>query len=223
MDVQSAQNLLQQHKDKFDAYYKLLVEWNEKINLTAITQHDEVFVKHFEDSLYGTNIIPKNAKLCDVGSGAGFPGIPLAVVREDLCVTLVDSLNKRINFLQTVAEQLNLNISCIHTRAEDAGKGKLRESFDVVCARAVARLNTLCEYCLPLVKVGGLFLAYKSAADEEVQESKNAIKLLGGKIDEIKKFKLSNGDLRSIIVIKKIAATPSKYPRGKGKERSLPL
>ena len=223
MDTQTALNLLNEHKEKFDAYYKLLAEWNEKINLTAITQYDEVFVKHFEDSLYGADLIPNNAALCDVGSGAGFPGIPLNIVRSDVNVTLIDSLNKRINFLQTVAEELNLNINCIHIRAEDAGRSTMRESFDVVCARAVARLNTLCEYCLPLVKVGGVFLAYKSVADEEVKESQNAIKLLGGRIEEVKKFNLSNGDGRSIVVIKKISATPQKYPRGKGKERSLPL
>ena len=223
MDIQTALNLIERNKEKFDAYYKLLAEWNEKINLTAITNYGEVFVKHFEDSIYGTDLIPQNASLCDVGSGAGFPGVPLSIVRNDVCATLLDSLNKRINFLQTVSEALNLNAKCIHMRAEDAGRNELRESFEVVTARAVARLNTLCEYCLPLVKVGGVFLAYKSISDEETAESKNAIKLLGGKIEDIKKFNLSNGDGRSIVVIKKISATPAKYPRGKGKERSLPL
>ena len=223
MDKAKNLELLNQNKEQFDKYFNLLVEWNEKINLTAITQYDEVMTKHFEDSIAGNNLVPQNATLCDVGTGAGFPGIPLKIVRDDIKLTLMDSLNKRVNFLQTVSDNLGLGAKCIHSRAEDAGKGIYREKFDVVTARAVARLNTLCEYCLPLVKVGGKFLAYKALVQEELEEGQKAIKILGGKVEQICKFDLSNGDSRSIVVITKVAPTPNKYPRGKGKERSAPI
>lgn len=223
MDKAKTLELLDQNKEQFKKYFDLLIDWNEKINLTAITQYDEVMTKHFEDSISGMSLVPQNASLCDVGTGAGFPGVPLKIVRDDIKLTLMDSLNKRVNFLQTVSDSLGLAADCIHTRAEDAGKGKYRESFDVVTARAVARLNTLCEYCLPLVKVGGKFLAYKALVEEELAESQKAIKILGGKVDTICKFDLSNGDSRSIVVITKVSPTPNKYPRGKGKERSAPI
>lgn len=223
MDKQKTLQLLQDKKEQFDKYHELLVEWNEKINLTAITEYNEVFVKHFEDSIAGESLVPQNATLCDVGTGAGFPGVPLKIVRKDIKLTLMDSLNKRINFLQTVSDQIGLGARCVHTRAEDAGKGDYRETFDVVTARAVARLNTLCEYCLPLVKVGGKFLAYKALVDQELEESQKAIKLLGGKVEKICRFDLSNGDGRCIVVISKVSHTPPKYPRGKGKERSAPI
>ena len=223
MDKAKTLELLNQNKEQFKKYFDLLIEWNEKINLTAITQYDEVMTKHFEDSIAGQSLVPQNASLCDVGTGAGFPGIPLKIVRDDIKLTLMDSLNKRVNFLQTVSDSLELGASCIHSRAEDAGKGIYREKFDVVTARAVARLNTLCEYCLPLVKVGGKFLAYKALVEEELEEGQKAIKVLGGKVEQICKFDLSNGDSRSIVVISKVAPTPNKYPRGKGKERSAPI
>ena len=223
MDKAKTLELLDQNKEQFKKYFDLLIDWNEKINLTAITQYDEVMTKHFEDSISGMSLVPQNASLCDVGTGAGFPGVPLKIVRDDIKLTLMDSLNKRVNFLQTVSDSLGLAADCIHTRAEDAGKGKYRESFDVVTARAVARLNTLCEYCLPLVKVGGKFLAYKALVEEELAESQKAIKILGGKVETICKFDLSNGDGRSIVVITKVSPTPNKYPRGKGKERSAPI
>lgn len=223
MDKAKTLELLDQNKEQFKKYFDLLIDWNEKINLTAITQYDEVMTKHFEDSISGMSLVPQNTSLCDVGTGAGFPGVPLKIVRDDVKLTLMDSLNKRVNFLQTVSDELGLDADCIHTRAEDAGKGKYRESFDVVTARAVARLNTLCEYCLPLVKVGGKFLAYKALVEEELAESQKAIKILGGKVETICKFDLSNGDSRSIVVITKVSPTPNKYPRGKGKERSAPI
>lgn len=223
MDKAKTLELLDQNKEQFKKYFDLLIEWNEKINLTAITQYDEVVTKHFEDSVAGQSLVPQNASICDVGTGAGFPGVPLKIVRDDIKLTLMDSLNKRVNFLQTVSDSLGLGADCIHTRAEDAGKGDYREKFDVVTARAVARLNTLCEYCLPLVKVGGKFLAYKALVEEELAESQNAIKILGGKVEQICKFDLSNGDSRSIVVISKVSPTPKKYPRGKGKERSAPI
>lgn len=223
METQNILRLLDDNADRFEKYYRLLVEWNEKINLTAITDRAEVQVKHFEDSLYGLEFIPQNASVCDVGTGAGFPGVPLKIARDDLKLTLVDSLNKRVNFLQNVSDALSLSVDCLHLRAEDAGQGRLRECFDVITARAVAKLNTLCEYCLPLVKVGGRFLAYKAAADDEIAQSQNAVQILGGKVEEVKKFCLSNGDSRTIVVIKKVKPTPPKYPRGKGKEKSMPL
>ena len=149
--------------------------------------------------------------------------MPLKIARNDIRLTLMDSLNKRITFLLGLTARLGVGAECVHTRAEDAARGKYRESFDVVTARAVARLNTLAEYCLPLVKVGGVFLAYKTADADELKEGARALKILGGQVEKTDVFTLSNGDSRSIIVIRKVSATPAKYPRGKGKERSAPI
>ncbi len=212
--------------EKFDLYYKSVVSYNEKVNLTAITDETEFCVKHFLDSIAAAKFLPKNAKLVDVGSGAGFPAVPLKIVRGDLSVTMIDALGKRVTFLNSVTEELGLkDIEAIHLRAEDAAKGELRESFDVVTARAVSELRTLAEYCLPLVKIGGRFVSYKSAnSDEEIKAAENAIKILGGKIEKIEDFCLPiSGEKRRLIVIKKIAATPKKYPRGQGKEKKQPL
>lgn len=217
------QKLIEENALKFGIYFDALTEWNEKINLTAITEKEEVFVKHFEDSLYGEQYIARGSSLCDVGTGAGFPGVPLKIARNDIRLTLMDSLNKRITFLLGLTARLGVGAECVHTRAEDAARGKYRESFDVVTARAVARLNTLAEYCLPLVKVGGVFLAYKTADADELKEGARALKILGGQVEKTDVFTLSNGDSRSIIVIRKVSVTPAKYPRGKGKERSAPI
>lgn len=217
------QKLIEENAVKFGIYFDALTEWNEKINLTAITGKEEVFVKHFEDSLYGEQYIARDSSLCDVGTGAGFPGVPLKIARNDIRLTLMDSLNKRITFLLGLTARLGVGAECVHTRAEDAARGKYRESFDVVTARAVARLNTLAEYCLPLVKVGGVFLAYKTADADELKEGARALKILGGQVEKTDVFTLSNGDSRSIIVIRKVSVTPAKYPRGKGKERSAPI
>ena len=217
------QKLIEENAVKFGIYFDALTEWNEKINLTAITGKEEVFVKHFEDSLYGEQYIARDSSLCDVGTGAGFPGVPLKIARNDIRLTLMDSLNKRITFLRDLTARLGVGAECVHTRAEDAARGKYRESFDVVTARAVARLNTLAEYCLPLVKVGGVFLAYKTADADELKEGARALKILGGQVEKTDVFTLSNGDSRSIIVIRKVSVTPAKYPRGKGKERSAPI
>ena len=149
--------------------------------------------------------------------------MPLKIARNDIRLTLMDSLNKRITFLLDLTARLGVGAECVHTRAEDAARGKYRESFDVVTARAVARLNTLAEYCLPLVKVGGVFLAYKTADADELKEGARALKILGGQVEKTDVFTLSNGDSRSIIVIRKVSVTPAKYPRGKGKERSAPI
>ena len=217
------QKLIEENAVKFGIYFDALTEWNEKINLTAITGKEEVFVKHFEDSLYGEQYIARSSSLCDVGTGAGFPGVPLKIARNDIRLTLMDSLNKRITFFFFFTARLGVGAECVHTRAEDAARGKYRESFDVVTARAVARLNTLAEYCLPLVKVGGVFLAYKTADADELKEGARALKILGGQVEKTDVFTLSNGDSRSIIVIRKVSVTPAKYPRGKGKERSAPI
>lgn len=210
-------------QERWERYYRMLTEWNQKFNLTAITEKNEVYVKHFEDSLLGAFAVPQGASLCDVGSGAGFPGVPLKIEREDIRLTLLDSLQKRIGFLQALLQELRLSGECLHMRAEEAGKGSLRESFDVVTARAVARMNTLAEYCLPLVRVGGVFLAYKAVAKEELAESARALELLGGKLREERQFTLSDGEQRTIIVVEKVKPTPKAYPRGKNKERTQPI
>ncbi|MCX7658253.1 MAG: 16S rRNA (guanine(527)-N(7))-methyltransferase RsmG [Oscillospiraceae bacterium] len=201
--------------EKFEKYAHLLVEWNEKINLTAIIDPDGILVKHFLDSVLILNFseISKEAKIVDVGTGAGFPGIPLKILRDDLDLTLMDSLGKRINFLKEVVEKCETKAKCIHIRAEDAGKNpEFREKFDVAVARAVAPLPVLCEYCLPLVKAGGKFLALKGVS-EDFSLAENAAKALGGKFSFIKEYSLPNGDKRTLVEILKISQTPTKYPR----------
>lgn len=212
--------------EQFEVYYRLLLEWNEKINLTAITEPREVVAKHFIDSLEGLRFLPQNIKLVDVGTGAGFPAIPLKLVRPDIDVLLLDSLNKRILFLDEVIRELGLKgISALHGRAEELSKQKLREQFDVATARAVANLSVLSEYCLPYVKVGGLFLAYKgSRAEQEAKEAENAVKILGGTVRELHKYSLPDIDVQyAIVVTEKKRPTPQKYPRGNGKISKSPL
>ncbi len=213
--------------EKFDIYYKTLIEWNEKINLTRITEPDEVALKHFADSLTVLKYfdIPKGASLIDVGTGAGFPGIPIKIYRNDINLTLLDSLNKRLNFLKEVSNKLGLDVNTLHSRAEEAGKNKNeREKYDVATSRAVARLNTLSEYCLPLVKVGGFFIAMKGPElSEELQEAENAIKILGGKIKSVNEFTLDTAGDRTIVVIEKVKPTPDKYPRQGVKIKNKPL
>ena len=218
----SNQELLQ-----FENYYKKLVEVNSYMNLTAITEHDEVYNKHFLDSLSIVKALDLNKEftLCDVGSGAGFPSIPLAIVSNNAHVTIIDALNKRIKFLNSLVTDLNLdNVSCYHFRAEEYVKEK-RSSFDYVTARAVARLNVLLELCMPLVKVGGLFIAMKgSSGEEELNEAKNAIKVLGGQIKDIIYFNFPNDEgKREIIVIEKIKEGNLKYPRSFSKIKERPL
>lgn len=213
---------------QFEAYCNLLAEWNEKINLTAITQPDEVAVKHFADCLEFFNYIdvPEGASIIDVGTGAGFPGLVLKIARPDIKLTLLDSLNKRLIFLQEVLDQTNLTAEIIHSRAEDgARKPNLRESFDFAVSRAVARLNVLSEYCLPYVKLGGSFVALKGPnADEELADSTKALQILGGKLKNIHTFELPyDSGSRNIVEISKIKSTPAKYPRISGKIKSAPL
>lgn len=212
---------------KFMNYMNLLLEWNEKINLTAITQPEEVKLKHFVDSLTVLKYINDDDKVIDIGTGAGFPGIPLKIMNENTKITLLDSLNKRINFLNIVIETLNLrNIQAIHGRAEEIARNKLyREKYDVAVSRAVANLSTLTEYMLPFVKIGGKCICMKGAnVNEELERAQNAIKELGGEIERVDNFYLSDNDNeRNIIVIKKIKETKSKYPRKAGTPSKEPL
>ena len=213
--------------NKFYEYMNLLLEWNEKINLTAITEPKDVILKHFIDSLTINKYLKENRILADVGTGAGFPGIPLKILRPDLKITLVDSLNKRINFLNEVILKLNLkDIDTVHSRIEDFGKDKkYREKFDYVTARAVANLSVLSEYLLPISKVGGKCICMKgSNVEEELDTGKNAIKILGGKINCIDQFELPESDIsRNIIVLDKIKNTSAKFPRKAGIPSKEPL
>lgn len=212
-------------QEKFYLYYSLLLEWNEKFNLTTITSLEDVIVKHFLDSVLGCDLIPQSSKVIDIGAGAGFPSLPLKILRDDLNIFMVDSVNKKVTFLQECINKLNLkNISATHFRAEDlAKKTEYRESFDISVARAVAQLNTLAEYCLPFVKLNGKMIAYKSSEiEEEINLSKKAISILGGKIEKVNSFNLE-GVERKIIEIKKLSTTPNKYPRGGNKPRLMPL
>lgn len=221
--------LTDQQMAQFDMYFHLLVEWNEKMNLTAITEEKEVYLKHFYDSLLvGLKMaLNPQAAICDVGSGAGFPSIPLKILYPELSVTIVDSLKKRITFLQELTDQLGLtNVHLYHDRAETFGQNPaFREQFDYVTARAVARLNVLAELCLPLVKKDGYFLALKAAkSDEELQEAKPAIAQLGGKFIEEKTMALPlSGDERHLLVIQKKKVTPKKYPRKPGLPNKQPI
>ena len=208
-------------------YMELLLEWNEKINLTAITEPEEIIVKHYVDSLTIAKEIPENSKIVDMGTGAGFPGIPLKIYRKDIEIVLVDSLNKRINFLNEVIHNLQLKkIETIHSRAEEFGKNKkYREQFDIATSRAVANLSTLSEYLIPLLKKNGKMIAMKgSDTKEELKDAKTAIKVLGGKIEKEEEFVLPRTDIkRTIIVIKKVKETPAKYPRKPGTPSKEPI
>lgn len=221
--LEKYQDLILKNQVLFDIYYQELVSYNEKVNLTAITEKEDVFIKHFLDSILAVEYLPNNAKIVDVGTGAGFPSLPLKIVKPDVDLTMVDSLNKRITFLNLLTNKLNLKTKNIHSRAEDFCKNN-REKFDVAVARAVAKLNTLAEYLLPLVKVGGLMIAYKGVDDAEIEESDYAINVLGGKIKEIKHFTLpDNKGERNLIVIEKIKPTPKLYPRDKNLPKLKPL
>lgn len=220
-------NIDNKMEERFEKYYDKLIYVNNYMNLTAITEKEEVYNKHFYDSLTILKALnnKNNITLCDVGSGAGFPSIPLAIVRDDINVTIIDALNKRINFLNELVKELELNnVNAYHFRAEDFVKEK-RNYFDVVSARAVARLNILCELCMPLVKIGGIFIAMKGEkSQEEINEASQAIKILGGKIIDVISFELpDNLGQREIIVIEKIKDCDKKYPRLFSKIKEKPL
>ena len=217
--------LFEDKKERFFAFYRLLLDYNARYNLTAITDEREVLYKHFVDSLAGEPLFVKGARALEVGSGAGFPSVPLMIVREDVKFTLVESTGKKCEFLRVAVRELGLNAEVVNARAEEISHSPLhRERYDVCCARAVARLNTLSEYCLPFVKRGGLFLAYKGDAEEELCEAQNALKLLGGGEGVLYRGELPEGyGARTIVAVKKEKNTPEKYPRGQGKERSKPL
>lgn len=210
---------------QFDKYAELLVDWNTKMNLTGITEPDEIVIKHFVDCLYIFKYtdFPENASVIDVGTGAGFPGIVMLIARPDLQLVLLDSLQKRLNFLQAVLDELKLNATLVHARCEDAGKKvEYRERFDFAVARAVAPLNILCEYCLPFVKQNGLFVSMKGAKDERAIAN-NACSLLGAELENNFSYKLVEENSRNIVHYKKISQTATKYPRNSAKISKQPL
>ncbi len=220
--------ITKKHTEMLSEYEKILLEYNEVMNLTAITDHEEILEKHFLDSitLCLSGKLTEGCSLIDIGAGAGFPSMPVKIVREDINLTMIDSLNKRINFLNTVIENLQLkNAKAIHSRAEEGGKDKnFREKFDVATARAVADLAVLAEYAIPFVKVGGYFVAMKgNTPEEEINGAKKAIKEMGGQIEEVKEVVLPSGIKHCLVIIKKIANTPSKYPRKAGKPSKEPI
>lgn len=213
--------------ERFDRLAYLLIEQNKTMNLTAITDPDEVVIKHFADSisLFKAVTPETGAKILDLGTGAGFPGIPLLITRPDLDLTMVDSTAKKLGYVARTVEDLGLEAETLHARAEEAGKKpEYREQYDIVCSRAVAALNVLSEYCLPFVKVGGVFVAMKSAkAEEEIADAKKALGILGGKIIDKITFTLSDGGERTLIIIKKISQTSPKYPRVSAQIAKKPL
>jgi len=215
---------------KLDEYAKALVDWNKKVNLTAIIEPREIVVKHFIDSLMLLKYIPQseNVKLIDVGCGAGFPSLPCKIVRRDIELTMMDGSNKRINFLEEAVKIADVKAICVHERAEDACRSDkdlgFREVFDVSTARAVGHLRELSEMCLPMVKVGGIFVALKGyEIEQEIEEATQAIAMLGGKVAQVYKYELIDTSKRAIVVIKKISQTPTKYPRSYGKMKKSPI
>lgn len=244
MEIKTAIEKIEAHRGEFEKYYTWLIEYNSKVNLTAITEKNEVYVKHFLDSILPIAEIKPGARVIDVGTGAGFPSLPIKIVKTDIDLTMVDSLNKRINFLDEVVAGLGIkNAKAVHSRAEDFCQNN-REKFDVAVARAVAKLNTLLEYLLPLVKVGGIVLAYKgSGYADELKDAQKAIETLGGKVEKVLTYNLPTSldetqnnsknenfsvkietlGERNIIVIKKIKPTPKQYPRSQNKPKTQPI
>lgn len=211
--------------NEFYEYMQLLLEWNEKMNLTAITEPEEVIKKHFVDSITIKKYIKEESSLIDVGTGAGFPGIPLKIVDKSIKLTLLDSLNKRINFLNEVIKKLDLkDVKTIHSRAEEYAKNEVRESYDIAVSRAVADLPILLEYLMPYVKPNGICICMKGPkAQEELERSKKAINILGGKLEKVEKITIDEEIERNLIIIRKIKNTPNKYPRKAGMPTKNPI
>lgn len=225
MNTEQIKKLIyEENRDKFDRFFSLLTKYNEKFNLTAIKEEKEVFEKHFLDSAAGIFLLPKGAKCIEIGSGGGFPSMVLKLLRDDLTFTLVESVGKKCEFLRVIVDNFSLQgVDILNTRAETLAKEeKHREKYDVAVARAVARMNTLSEYLLPFVKVGGMMVAYKGER-EEIDEAQNAIQTLGGALREVIPYRVEGADNHCLVVVDKIKRTPPLYPRGNGKERSKPL
>lgn len=231
MEIRTVEEIYQKEimgekRETLEKFRLLLLEYNKKYNLTAILEEKDIYYKHFLDSAAGVDIFAKGAKVAEIGSGAGFPSMVLKILRPDLEFSLFESVGKKCEFLRAAVDNLGFTgVHIYNIRAEDAAKDeKFRERFDFVTARAVARMNTLSEYCLPFVKVGGKFVAYKSGDVTEINEAKNAYKVLGGRLLEVKEYALPEGyGERVLAVVEKIKATPKQYPRGQGKERKNPL
>lgn len=221
-------NLDEVQLDKFEKYKNFLLEYNLHTNLTSITEPEDIAIKHFLDSVLFSKFfkIPEKAKVIDVGTGAGFPGVPLKILQADINLTLVDSLNKRIKFLNELCEKIDINAEVIHARAEELShKEKYREKFEIAVSRAVAPLNVLCEYCIPYLKTGGFFVSLKGANfEEEIKNSKNALNVLGAKIQDIKTFELpKNKGFRAVVIIQKTKNIAKKYPRSNSQITKKPL
>lgn len=227
MNLENYENVIRGEKrEQFEKFRSLLLEYNQKYNLTTILEEKDMYYKHFLDSAAGERFFKKSARVAEIGSGAGFPSIVLKILRPDLSFDLFESVGKKCEFLQVVVDNLSFQkVNIYNFRAEECARNeKYREKYDYATARAVARMNTLCEYCLPFVKVGGAFIAYKSGETEEITEAESAYKILGGKCKEVVNYSLPEryGE-RTLAVIEKVKPTPSKYPRGQGKERKSPL
>lgn len=219
-------SLDEEQLNKFYLYMKGIIDWNEKINVTAITDEKMFIVKHFIDSLTVNRFVGDKQKLIDIGTGAGFPGIPIKILNPDIKVTLIDSVNKKLNVIRDLSEKINLeNLEIIHTRAEDlANNIKYREMYDIATTRAVSNFSTILEYMLPFVKIGGYAICMKGPNfQDELENAKNAIEVLGGQIEKIELLNVSEELERNIIVVKKIKQTPKKYPRGQGKPLKEPI
>lgn len=222
-DLARCEEKMREKAPAFEAFFALLSEYNAKFNLTAVRERGEVWEKHFLDSLAGEYLFPQGARVAEVGSGAGFPSVPLMIVRDDLTFTLIESTGKKCNFLRTAVRELGLSATVECARAETLARdARFREKFDVCCARAVARLDTLAEYCLPFVGKGGRFVAYKGK-DPETQTARGAIGILGGREAEAVHYLLPSAGERTLVLVEKERHTPPQYPRGQGKERSSPL
>lgn len=212
-------------RDVFFRFWQLLTEYNARFNLTSVTEEADVFLKHFLDSAAGERLFAKDARVAEIGSGAGFPSLPLKILRPDLQFTLVESTGKKCDFLRVAIKELSLDrVEVVNARAEELARNPLyREKFDACCARAVARLNTLAEYCIPFVKTGGSFIAYKGVVAEEAEEAKRAVRILGCGKTAIYNYELEGAGKRALFVAQKTSPTPALYPRGNGKERKQPL